>query len=33
MFKVLIPQAMHSLPDERCEYLTKHRLSLGAFLA
>jgi hypothetical protein len=26
MFKVLILQAMHSLSDERCEYLIKDRL-------
>ena len=27
MFKVLLPQAMHALSDERCEYLIKARLS------
>ena len=27
MFKILILQAMHSLSDERCEYLIKDRLS------
>jgi transposase, IS5 family len=31
MFKVLILQAMHSLSDERCEYLIKDRLSLCSF--
>lgn len=32
MFKVLILQSMHSLSDERCEYLTKDRLSFMRFL-
>ncbi len=32
MFKVLILQAMHSLSDERCEYLIKDRLSFMCFL-
>jgi transposase, IS5 family len=32
MFKVLILQAMHSLSDERCEYLIKDRLSFMRFL-
>jgi transposase, IS5 family len=32
MFKVLILQAMHSLSDERCEYLSKDRLSFMRFL-
>jgi IS5 family transposase len=32
MFKVLILQAMHALPDERCEYLIKDRLSFMRFL-
>jgi IS5 family transposase len=32
MFKVLIRQAMHSLSDERCEYLIKDRLSFMRFL-
>lgn len=31
MFKILILQAMHSLSDERCEYL-KDRLSFMRFL-
>ena len=26
MFKVLLPQAMHGLSDERAEYLIKDRL-------
>jgi IS5 family transposase len=30
--KVLILQAMHSLSDERCEYLIKDRLSFMRFL-
>src|SRR3954451_9389958 len=33
MFKVLILQAMHSLSDERCEYLIKDRLSFMRFLS
>src|SRR3954449_4482061 len=32
MFKVLVLQAMHSLSDERCEYLIKDRLSFMRFL-
>jgi IS5 family transposase len=32
MFKVLMLQAMHSLSDERCEYLIKDRLSFMRFL-
>jgi IS5 family transposase len=32
MFKVLILQAMHSLSDERCEFLIKDRLSFMRFL-
>jgi len=32
MFKVVILQAMHSLSDERCEYLIKDRLSFMRFL-
>jgi IS5 family transposase len=32
MFKVMILQAMHSLSDERCEYLIKDRLSFMRFL-
>jgi IS5 family transposase len=32
MFKILILQAMHSLSDERCEYLFKDRLSFMRFL-
>ncbi len=32
MFKVLILQAMHSLSDERAEYLIKDRLSFMRFL-
>lgn len=32
MFKALILQAMHSLSDERCEYLIKDRLSFMRFL-
>jgi transposase len=32
IFKVLILQAMHSLSDERCEYLIKDRLSFMRFL-
>lgn len=32
MFKVLILQAMHSLSDERCEYLIKDLLSFMRFL-
>jgi IS5 family transposase len=32
MFKSLILQAMHSLSDERCEYLIKDRLSFMRFL-
>jgi len=32
MFKVLILQTMHSLSDERCEYLIKDRLSFMRFL-
>jgi len=32
MFKILILQAMHSLSDERCEYLIKDRLSFMRFL-
>jgi IS5 family transposase len=32
MFKVLILQSMHSLSDERCEYLIKDRLSFMRFL-
>ena len=32
MFKVLILQAMHSLSDERTEYLIKDRLSFMRFL-
>jgi IS5 family transposase len=32
MFKSLILQAMHSLSDERCEYLIKDHLSFMRFL-
>lgn len=32
MFKILLLQAMHSLSDERCEYLIKDRLSFMRFL-
>jgi transposase, IS5 family len=32
MFKVLVLQTMHSLSDERCEYLIKDRLSFMRFL-
>jgi IS5 family transposase len=32
MFKVMILQTMHSLSDERCEYLIKDRLSFMRFL-
>ncbi len=32
MFKVLILQSMHSLSDERCEYLITDRLSFMRFL-
>ena len=32
MFKILILQAMHSLSDERAEYLIKDRLSFMRFL-
>ena len=32
MFKVLILQTMHSLSDERTEYLIKDRLSFMRFL-
>jgi transposase, IS5 family len=32
MFKVLLLQAMHTLSDERCEYLIKDRLSFMRFL-
>jgi IS5 family transposase len=32
VFKVLILQTMHSLADERCEYLIKDRLSFMRFL-
>jgi len=32
MFKILILQAMHSLSDERAEYLVKDRLSFMRFL-
>src|SRR3954463_4793139 len=32
MFKILILQALHSLSDERCEYLIKDRLSFMRFL-
>lgn len=32
MFKILILQAMHSLSDERCEYLIRDRLSFMRFL-
>ena len=32
MFKVLLLQAMHTLSDERCEYLVKDRLSFMRFL-
>jgi IS5 family transposase len=32
MFKILILQTMHSLSDERCEYLIKDRLSFMRFL-
>jgi transposase, IS5 family len=32
MFKVLILQSMHSLSDERSEYLIKDRLSFMRFL-
>src|SRR4051794_35863691 len=31
MLKVLMLQAMHSLPDERCEHLLKNRLSFTRF--
>ena len=30
MFKVLVLQSIHSLSDERCEYLIKDRLSFIA---
>src|SRR5215475_9868312 len=33
MFKVLLLQTMHTLCDERCEYLIKDRLSFMRFLA
>lgn len=32
MFKVLLLQAMHTLSDERCEYLICDRLSFMRFL-
>ena len=32
MFKVLLLQTMHTLSDERCEYLIKDRLSFMRFL-
>src|SRR3954470_3988956 len=32
MFKVLLLQAMHTLSDERCEYLVRDRLSFMRFL-
>jgi transposase, IS5 family len=32
MFKVLLLQAMHTLSDERCEYLMRDRLSFMRFL-
>ena len=32
MFKILVLQSMHSLSDERCEYLIKDRLSFMRFL-
>src|SRR5918912_4520442 len=32
MFKVLLLQTMHTLSDERCEYLVKDRLSFMRFL-
>jgi hypothetical protein len=32
MFNILLLQAMHSLSDERCEYLIKDRLSFMRFL-
>jgi transposase, IS5 family len=32
MSKVLIQQTMHALAHERCEYLTKDRLSFMRFL-
>ena len=32
MFKVLLLQAMHTLSDERCEYLIRDRLSFMRFL-
>ena len=32
MFKVLLLQAMHTLSDERCEYLIKDRLSFMRFV-
>lgn len=32
MLKVLLLQAMHTLSDERCEYLIKDRLSFMRFL-
>jgi len=32
MFKVLLLQAMHTLSDERCEYLIRDRLSFMGFL-
>jgi transposase, IS5 family len=32
MFKILLLQAMHSLSDERCEYLIRDRLSFMRFL-
>src|SRR6195952_5448271 len=32
MFKVLLLQAMHTLSDERCQYLIRDRLSFMRFL-
>jgi IS5 family transposase len=32
MFKILLLQAMHTLSDERCEYLIRDRLSFMRFL-
>ena len=32
MFKILLLQAMHTLSDERCEYLIRDRLSFLRFV-
>ena len=32
MFKIMLLQAMHTLSDERCEYLIRDRLSFMRFL-